>query len=149
MKTLDLNDYLYGNLDGYNINFDKLLEDFPILEETKNCEQNPQYHSEGSVWEHIQMTLKALIVTKEWGDLDDKEKTILFMSGVFHDIGKIRCTKEEDGKIVTKKHSVIGARIARNLLWDWDLRLIKITTTWEIREAVSNMVLTHVAHSYF
>jgi predicted kinase len=146
MKTLDLNDYLYGNLDGYNINFDKLLEDFPILEETKNCEQNPQYHSEGSVWEHIQMTLKALIVTKEWGDLDDKEKTILFMSGVFHDIGKIRCTKEEDGKIVTKKHSVIGARIARNLLWDWDLRSIKITTTttWEIREAVSNMVLLHM-----
>lgn len=143
MKTLNLNDYL----DGYNIDFDKILVDFSLLEETKTCEQNPQYHAEGNVWEHTKLVLKELVVSNEWYYLNDEEKTILFLAAVFHDLGKIRCTKEEDGKIVTKKHSVIGARFARNFLWDLSTSkefITKVTTSWKIREAVSNMVLLHM-----
>lgn len=55
------------------------------LEQLKFLRERPDYHPEKSAFEHIRIVTERLITTK---DPD------LIMAGIFHDLGKLECVKE-------------------------------------------------------
>lgn len=70
--------------------FEEILQGAPRfvlrkLEQLKFLRERPDYHPEKSAYEHIKIVTERLITT---GDPD------LIMAGVFHDLGKFECAKE-------------------------------------------------------
>jgi len=87
-----------------------LLEQIlPELAATISCEQSPDYHPEGSVFEHIRLMLEKL-------PADSNE--LLPWAVIFHDIAK-PVTAERDAKtgaIHFYGHEKVGAEMARDIL---------------------------------
>lgn len=79
--------------------------------------QNPQYHGEGDVLTHTQMVCQALIKLDDFRQLDEMKRGMVFFAALLHDIGKISCTRLEDGKWTAPHHATTGAAMARELLW--------------------------------
>lgn len=90
--------------------FQRLSCDYPQLGMLRNIPQNPEYHGEGDVYRHTEMVCERLLSLPEWMELDSEEQELLFLAAVFHDIGKIYCTKQEDGNWVSPKHTIIGEK---------------------------------------
>lgn len=97
---------------------DRLKEIFPIMYETKFIEQDPIWHPEGVVFEHLMQTLDAtahMICDHEFLKTDD-ERLILMYSGLMHDLGKISTTIFKNGRIRSPGHAEVGAPLAKNML---------------------------------
>lgn len=139
----NLNNYILPN---NKIDFDKMELDFAFVKDLINCVQGVKYHSEGNVWIHTKMSLECLLDIKEYQELDEKEKSIVFLAVLLHDIGKPYTTKEEEDQITSKKHSVVGARKSREILWGLNSYL---EVSWDVRENVSNLILLHMLPVYF
>ena len=79
------------------------------LIETK---QPPQYHPEGSVWNH------TLLVTNEAAKVKDKSKDpkVFMWAALLHDIGKPPTTRTRKGKITSYDHDKVGAELANEFL---------------------------------
>ncbi len=87
-------------------------EVFRFLSELKETEQNPITHPEGSAYNHTMLAIDAGASI-----LDRVEKPSVFMWGLlFHDIGKIKTTVNNDGKISAKNHDVVGRVEAEKVL---------------------------------
>jgi len=82
------------------------------VQQMKKTEQDPIFHKEGNVWNHVEMVLDEI----EKLNIKEKDKNILRFCGAFHDIGKPYCSKEIDGHISSHGHSKIGYHIAKKLL---------------------------------
>ena len=65
----------------------------------KKIPQNPEFHGEGNVYIHTRMVCEELLRMQ------------------FHDIGKIRTTKSEEGKWGSPHHSSVGSQMTREYLW--------------------------------
>lgn len=89
----------------------------PIFAKMAETMQHFEYHREGDVLTHTKMVCEALIADSEYWTLSDKEREILLLAGLLHDIGKIKCTKLIDGKLASPHHAKTGSVIARELLW--------------------------------
>ncbi len=87
------------------------------IEAMSRTMQNPKYHGEGDVWSHTQMAMDEMHGMDEYKVLSDNEKTVLDYACLLHDVGKIPCTRIEDGEIVSRGHSIKGEEMARRLLW--------------------------------
>ena len=80
------------------INLDDVIvmegDNFPLLKELINQEQDPEWHSEGNVHIHTDMVIDEIynIFDKD-KTLTLSEKYILLMSAIFHDIGKPNTSK--------------------------------------------------------
>ncbi len=79
--------------------------------------QNPYWHGEGDVWTHTQMVCSVLAGLSDFRGLSERKRQEVFFAALLHDIGKIPCTRLEDGKWVSPGHSVAGAKMAREWLW--------------------------------
>ncbi len=125
---------------GSGFSFDWLLSRYAGLSILKNIPQNPEYHREGDVYCHTQMVCKELVNLPEWSGLEKEEQELLFLAAAFHDIGKAACTKQEDGKWVSPKHTLVGEKIFRRLAYreaeDFGL------TFWQ-RETVAKLIRYH------
>jgi predicted kinase len=114
--------------------------DWTILERTdwaielQNCMQEPEFHAEGDVWTHTQMVVNSLLDLPEYQVLPQEEQTILLHAAILHDVAKPACTVIENGQIRSPKHSVVGEKMARDLLWDHD---------FAYREKVCSLVRLH------
>ncbi|MBS4013338.1 MAG: HD domain-containing protein [Bacteroidetes bacterium] len=93
----------------------------PEVEKMKSCPQPKEFHSEGDVFVHTKMALKALfspVFQKEFPK--EKNDSNLIMALLFHDIGKPLTTQtpEKHGtdRIRANNHDVIGAQIADKLI---------------------------------
>ena len=64
----------------------------PILTRMEKTHQNPEYHGEIDVLSHTKMVCEALVKQPEYICAGPKDKTILFLAALLHDIGKIKCT---------------------------------------------------------
>ncbi len=83
----------------------------------RETQQNPVWHGEGDVWTHTKMVCEELVSFEEYRNLKRRIQEELFLAALLHDIGKIPCTRLEDGKWVSPGHTVIGSRMAREFLW--------------------------------
>jgi len=85
-----------------------------------HCPQDAAFHAEGDAGTHTRMVVEALVADPLWQQLPVARAAGLFWAAVLHDIGKPGVTKTEDGRITSRGHSSLGARIARLLLWQAD-----------------------------
>ena len=66
--------------------------------------QNPVWHGEGDVLTHTRMVCEALVSDGEWRALPGRERQILFLAALLHDVGKAVCTRFEDGAWSSPHH---------------------------------------------
>lgn len=114
----------------------------PIFEQMATTNQNPEYHGEIDVLTHTKMVCEEVVKQPEYKNGSDKDKTILFLSALLHDIGKIACTVECDGELKSPHHSAKGAVMARELLWK-QFGLCGDYEKQQLREAICLLVRYH------
>lgn len=112
----------------------------PELLKLKEIPQNAEYHAEGDVYRHTEMVCEKLVELSEWEQLESEEQEILFLSAAFHDIGKVNCTKKEDGKWVSPKHTIVGEKEFRAMVYR---RAERFGLTFVQRELAAGLVRYH------
>lgn len=86
----------------FNELYNRLPEDIRLGLE--NCQQDPRWHPEGSVYNHVKMVFED--IQKEY-----PEDTDLLIAALFHDLGKIDTTEiKEDGRITAYGHEHLAYR---------------------------------------
>ncbi len=118
----------------------KLAISCPELLALKDVPQNPEYHGEGDVLRHTEMVCGKLTALESWQALPEDEKALLFLAAAFHDIGKPACTKLEDGKWVSPKHTIVGEKIFRRLAYR---EAERFGLTFSQRELVAKLIRFH------
>ena len=112
-----------------------------LLNKMEATEQNPVYHAEGTVLNHTKRVLSELLHSEEYKDESDEGRYILFLACLLHDIGKIDCTRIENGEITSPRHTIVGAKLARKTLWQ--MGLAGDSDSIRIREAVCQLIRYH------
>lgn len=81
----------------------------PELVDTLTCDQSPEYHPEGSVYNHIRLMLEHLP--------DPLDDAALPWAALLHDISKpATATRDESGAIHFYGHEKLGADVAEQIL---------------------------------
>ncbi len=79
--------------------------------------QDPLWHGEGDVWTHTKLVCETLVSLEGYQTRSFRQREILFTAALLHDVGKISCTKWEDGRWISPRHATVGARMVREFLW--------------------------------
>lgn len=126
------------------------LEASPLgrfLTTMSNTPQNPEYHAEGDVYEHTKMVCEELTRTERFWELPQKKRDILFLSALLHDVGKITCTRLEDGHWISPSHAHAGAFAVREFLWR-ERGLSGEYEAMNFRETVCTLIRYHSLPAY-
>lgn len=113
-----------------------------VLSRMAATKQDPLYHGEGDVYAHTKAVCQALIHLDGYQHLPPQEQHILFVAALLHDIGKTTCTRLEDGHLISPHHGVVGAIMARELLWH-TFGLCGTPERQQFREAVCALIKYH------
>ncbi|AQS08758.1 HD domain protein [Clostridium saccharobutylicum] len=132
---------LFENILNKQFDFNKIVEEFQVINTLKQIPQNPKYHGEGNVYIHTKYVCNELLNLKEWSELSNEQKVILYLGALFHDIGKIICTKIEDGEIKSSKHAVKGAKLFRELVYKEYVQ--KYIIDFKTREQIAALIRYH------
>lgn len=132
---------LFENILSYKFNFYKVVDEFQVVNNLKEIPQNPKYHGEGNVYIHTKNVCNELINLKEWKGISNNQKVILYLAALFHDIGKISCTKIEDGEIISPKHAIKGAKVFRELVYKEYAQ--KYLIDFRTREQIGALIKCH------
>ncbi len=116
----------------------------PMIKKMKEVQQNPAWHGEGDVWIHTQMVCKELVSLEGYRCLGRRKQEELFAAALLHDIGKIPCTRLEDGIWVSPNHTAVGSRMAREFLW-LEYGFCGRKDLQEFRETVCSLIRYHSA----
>lgn len=129
----------------WNADWEK-LEQNPCLKDLaegmKRTPQDPVWHREGDVWTHTRMVCDILSGMSEFRKLCQKQRWELFLAALFHDVGKIRCTREEDGSLISPRHAAAGAHIARTRMWK-EFGMAGDSDLQNFRETVCSLIRYH------
>jgi len=90
-----------------------LLETFPELAAMQGVEQDPAYHPEGDVWTHTLLCLDAMA---QESFQDEKERLIMMLAILCHDMGKPATTAFNDGRIRAIGHEIEGLKPTRRFI---------------------------------
>jgi putative nucleotidyltransferase with HDIG domain len=114
----------------------------PLFEKMKRTEQSPLHHGEGNVYLHTRAVCEKLVSLKEYMLLSEQEQNVMFFAALLHDIGKIVCTRTENGVIISPHHSSVGANMARDFMWRV-LGACGEEKMQDFRESVCALILYH------
>lgn len=114
-----------------------------FLRDMKKTEQNPAFHGEGNVYNHTRLVCETLASLPEYRALSEYDRQIIFVSALFHDIGKIRTTRMESGRWTSPNHAIVGAEMMRELLWV-TFGLSGDRDKIVMRESICNLVRYHM-----
>jgi len=113
----------------------RLQEILPELSLTEGTPQDPQWHPEGSVFEHLMQAVDAAAqIDKGSDDLN----LILRYSALCHDLGKTTTTCLEDHRIKSPGHAEAGVKITERLL-------LRVTQKRTLIETVKRLVRYHMS----
>ena len=104
--------------------------------------QNPVYHGEGDVWTHTRLVCEELVQLEGFRILSEENRITVFLAALLHDLGKIPNTRWEDGRWKSPNHSLAGAKMARQFLWQ-ELGLCGTVEKQQLRERVCNLIRYH------
>lgn len=122
------------------------LEDFFAMcgfTDMASTPQNPVFHAEGDVLTHTKLVCRELQEIDAFQSLPGRQQTEVFLAALFHDIGKVRTTRGEDGAWVSPHHASTGSRIVREMLWR-DFGLCGTPEAMAFRETVCALVRYHM-----
>ena len=122
------------------------LEDFLAtcgFTDMASTPQNPVFHAEGDVLTHTKLVCRELQEMDAFQSLPGRQRTEVFLAALFHDIGKVRTTRWEDGAWVSPHHASTGSRIVREMLWR-DFGLCGTPEAMAFRETVCALVRYHM-----
>jgi putative nucleotidyltransferase with HDIG domain len=83
------------------------------------------------------MVAEVMAADPQWRALTQQDRTILFVAALLHDIGKGVTTRIEEGHVRSPRHTVVGQRMARRLLWEG------FAPDFAIRESIASLVRYH------
>lgn len=129
-------DYCPDERADWKLDWESLESGFPWLGALGLCQQDPEFHGEGSVLNHTRSVLECLVAMPLWRELCLEKRKITFAAALMHDIGKPATTKAEGDRIHSYGHSMKGAQMARTILWE-----MNIPFQW--REAVCSLIRNH------
>jgi len=125
--------------------------DFENIEKTvlagfeEAMRQTPQpvkYHGEGDVFTHTMMVYEALLSLPEYQSLNERQRHILNIASLLHDVGKIATTIFSAGELESPHHAPRGSHMARELLWK-DYGLCGDRELKQVREAICLLIRFH------
>jgi putative nucleotidyltransferase with HDIG domain len=90
---------------------------FSVLADLKKAKQNPQFHPEGSAFDHTMLVLDEAVSVKN----ESSDPRAFMWAALLHDIGKPGTTKVRRGKITSYDHDRLGARMAREFLEEFSV----------------------------
>lgn len=122
-----------------NFDWQGITKDFSWIQDLQGCEQDPIHHAEGDVHIHTKMVLDRLVDLPYFNQLNETERSVLFLSALMHDIGKPYCSKKENGRITAHGHARKGANMARPILY----RGISKPVPFHLREKIVQLVRHH------
>ncbi len=111
-------------------------------EQLRQTPQSPVFHAEGDAFVHTRMVCESLVQLSEYQRLNERQKHVLYVAALLHDIGKIHTTKLGDGDWHSPHHALTGSNMVREMLWK-DYGLCGHQELTEIREAVCLLVRYH------
>ena len=114
----------------------------PVFDRMARTEQNPLYHGEGNVLAHTKLVCEALLELPNYRDASDEDRRILFLAALLHDMGKITCTRLQDGVPASPHHASTGCRMVREFLWT-ELGLSGSREAQDLRESVCLLIKNH------
>ncbi len=116
------------------LEMDHLKEYFPEVEACVGVAQNPDYHPEGDVFEHMMRVLDCAAALR-----DRAQWPLGFMlSALTHDLGKAVATEvRPDGKIISYGHEVRGLPLCER-------QLRRLTGHQKLIDYVKNMMWLHM-----
>ena len=110
---------------------DKLLK-------LETIDQNPKYHPEGNVLNHVLLVLDNAAQIKNFS-----ADSLAFMwAALLHDIGKLTTTKIRKGRITSYNHDVEGEKISKQILDN-------LIDNEELKYTVSKLVRYHMQPLFF
>lgn len=116
----------------------RLNEILPELARTQEIQQNPAWHPEIWVFEHLMQTLDAAAKLP----VEKDQKLILLYAALCHDIGKVSTTILKDGVLKSPGHAQAGVPLSRSLLK-------RITRKGALIKAVELLVNHHMDPGQF
>ncbi len=119
----------------------------PYYNDMQNTPQEAKWHQEGNVLVHTKMVCEQLIKLNEYKMLSKVQKLEVFLATLFHDIGKIKCTKLIEGEITSPNHAIIGSLMLREYLWK-ELHLSGTKDYQNFRETICLIVKYHTNPIY-
>ncbi len=131
---------ILAEITAHGFSLHRLTEYYPELLTLKDVPQNPEYHAEGDVFRHTEMVCAELTKLRPWLELSEEEQAILFLAAAFHDIGKPVCTKLEDGKWVSPRHTILGEKIFRRIAYR---EAERFGLTYAQRELIAKLIRYH------
>jgi tRNA nucleotidyltransferase (CCA-adding enzyme) len=117
----------------------RIRELLPELGALLDIGQDPIYHPEGSVFEHTMHVIDAA-AHMEYGS--KREKLVIMLAALCHDLGKAVCTQAHDGHITSLGHAQAGAALAKKLL-------ARITLKKDLVAAVVKLIEYHMVPFLF
>ena len=106
---------------------------FPELVSLIGLEQDPIFHPEGDVWNHVMAALDKAAAYR--GRVEEPFRFMLVP--LVHDLGKIETTEEVNGRIHAYQHDKIGLPIASRFL-------LRLTNDKRLIQYVMNMTALHM-----
>lgn len=93
-------------------------DDQPWARAMARCAQDEGWHAEGDVWTHTKMVCDQLPLLDEWAALTAHDRTVLFLTALFHDAGKPLTSQVDPatGRVTSPKHAVKGEHLSRSIL---------------------------------
>lgn len=120
----------------------RLHEILPELAHTQGIQQEPDWHPEGDVFEHLMQTVDAAAVINSEGTAPSDEKLQLSYAALCHDLGKVSTTIIEEGRIKSPGHAEASVPYTRALLR-------RITRKVKIISIVELLVKHHMQPAQF
>jgi tRNA nucleotidyltransferase (CCA-adding enzyme) len=114
------------------------LAHYPELEALVGCPQDPRWHPEGDVWVHTLHCLDAFAASRS---RDPRDDLVVGLAVLCHDLGKPATTREEDGRITSKRHEPLGEALTADFL-------ARLTRDTDLLDRVPRLVGAHLAPTH-
>ncbi len=110
---------------------------FIMLDILQKVEQPPEFHPEGSVWEHTLLVVDLAAARRKIS----ANPRVFMWTALLHDLGKANTTKIRRGKITAYDHDKQGAKLAAKFLREF-------TADEEFINQVTRLVRWHMQILY-
>lgn len=115
----------------------------PYFNRMAKVQQHSEFHGEGDVLAHTHLVCEVLAAMPDFRTLPEKQRQALALAALLHDVGKIPCTRMEDGRWTSPGHSAAGAQMARDILWT-AFGLCGTQEAQHLRETVCLLIRWHM-----